>query len=404
MRSVRVAVIGAGPAGLIAADILSGQGCAVTVYDRMPSAGRKFLMAGRGGLNLTHDGSMEEFLAAYGPDGDWLAPSLSLFGPAQLRAWAHGLGTETFVGSSGRVFPVGMKAAPLLRALLRRLAGRDVVFHMRHDWRGWDASGALQFIAADGVVTDTPDATVLALGGASWSRLGSNGAWADILAAEGVQIAPFRPANCGFVVHWSTPFSAYVGEPLKNIALGCMGARVRGEAVIAGYGLEGGAIYALCRSLRAEWEACGVARLHIDLRPDLTVADIAARLASVRKGVSQAARLRKSLRLAPVAINLMREALVQQGGGVQLPVEAAALAALVKDVPLSLAGPAALERAISSAGGIVRAEVDDGFQLRRRPGVWVAGEMLNWEAPTGGYLLTACFATGVAAAQAIQNR
>lgn len=404
LQACHVAIVGAGPAGLIAADILSRQGCTVTVYDRMPSAGRKFLMAGRGGLNLTHDGSAAEFLAAYGPDADWLAPVLGRFGPEALREWARGLGVETFIGSSGRVFPVGMKAAPLLRALLRRLSGQEVVFRMHHDWRGWDTSGALLFATTNGLVTDRADATVLALGGASWPRLGSNGAWTDILAREGVQIAPFLPANCGFVVNWSVPFSAYAGEPLKNIALCCQGGRSRGEAVIAAYGLEGGAVYALSRPLREDILQKGAALLHIDLRPDQSVADIAARLASVRPGQSQAARLRKCLHLSPVMINLMREALVQQGGGVQLPGEPAALAALVKNVPLRLLAAAPLEKAISSAGGILRREVDATFQLNRLAGVWVAGEMLDWEAPTGGYLLTACFATGVAVAQAILQR
>jgi len=391
-----VAVIGGGPAGLIAAERLSRDGIAVTVYDRMPTPGRKLLMAGRGGLNLTHSEPLEAFLGRYGAARPFLAPAIEAFPPAALRDWAEGLGQPTFVGSSGRVFPEAMKAAPLLRAWLARLRGQGVEFRQRTDWLGWDGSGRLLFRDAGGAEEAVdPAATVLALGGASWPRLGSTGAWVDILSRKGIAVAPLRPANCGFEVGWSEVFKQrFQGRPLKNLALTFDGRTVRGEAMVTAYGIEGGAIYALSSALRERIAAQGHAVLHIDLCPDRAADDIRQRLAKPRGKRSQSDFLRRALGLPPIAINLMREAV-----GPSLPREPAALAALVRAVPIELTAPAPLARAISSAGGIALAELDDTFMLKRLPGVFAAGEMLDWEAPTGGYLLQGSFATGVAAAR-----
>ena len=395
-----VAVIGAGPAGLMAADILSARGIAVTVYDRMPSPGRKFLMAGRGGLNLTHSEDFEAFLSRYGAAAPRMAPILSAFPPNALIDWAHGLGQETFVGSSGRVFPKAMKASPLLRALLARLASQGAQLRPRHDWRGWNEKGELLFRGGSDEIAVQADATVLSLGGASWPRLGSNGAWRDILKHRGVEVTPLRPANCGFVVEWSAVFrSAFAGQPLKSIALSFAGRTVRGEAMVSAYGIEGGGVYALSAALNEEIVAKGSAVLEIDLRPEMSLADIAAKLLAAKRGQSIANILRKALHLPPVAINLLREA-----HGVHLPAAPEALARAVKSLPLKLVAPAPIERAISTAGGIALGELDDNLMLCKMHGVFAAGEMLDWDAPTGGYLLTACFATGVAAANgAIQS-
>ena len=396
-----VAIIGGGPTGLIAADRLAAAGCAVTVYDRMPSVGRKMLMAGRGGLNLTHSEALEPFLARYGEAAAQLRPFIEAFPPAALVAFAQGLGEPTFIGSSGRVFPKSLKASPLLRALLRRLDSRGVAFRMRLDWQGFGPGGALRF--ADGHGTETlvaADATLLALGGASWPRLGATGAWTASLAAAGIAIRPLAPANAGFAVAWSELFrQRFAGAPLKGIAIDFGGRRVRGEAMVTRYGIEGGAIYALSAPLREAIALGGPATVTIDLRPDIDATAIAARLARQDASLSTANRLRKALRLAPVAINLLREA---EGG--PLPREAEALARRIKAVPLRLDASAGMERAISSAGGIRWEEVDEGLMLRRLPGVFAAGEMLDWEAPTGGYLLQACFSTGIGAAEAMLRR
>jgi uncharacterized flavoprotein (TIGR03862 family) len=388
------AVIGAGPAGLMAAEVLSAAGTQVTVYDRMALPGRKFLMAGRGGLNLTHNELFAAFVARYGEAADWIEPMLAAFGPAELRAWADGLQAETFVGTSGRVFPKAMKAAPLLRAWLKRLKAQQVAFCPRHDWRGWNDAGDLVFSADGEMQTVSAGVTLIALGGASWPRLGSTGAWAEILRAKGIAVASFKPANCGFLTPWSERMRAFAGEPLKGIALSFAGRTVRGEATVTAAGLEGGGIYALSRDLREAISAKGSAVLSIDLKPAMTAAEIAAKLKAARPGQSLANTLRKTLHLAPVAINLMREGL-----GVHLPKEPEALAAAVKSVPVRLTSPAPIARAISSAGGIRLAELDETLQLKKLPGVFAAGEMLDWEAPTGGYLMTACLSTGVAAAK-----
>ncbi len=395
----RAAVVGAGPAGLIAAERLAAAGVSVTVYDRMPSAGRKLLLAGRGGLNLTHSEPLERFLGRYQPPHEALRAAIEAFPPQRLREWCEALGQPTFVGTSGRVFPKAMKASPLLRAWLRRLAGAGVNFAMRHRFTGWQ-DGALALVGPDGtMVTDRPDVTILALGGASWPRLGSDGGWTAALAEAGIAISPLLPANCGFRVHWSEPFrSRRAGSPLKRIAVTFAGQTVRGEAVITADGLEGGAIYALSAPLREAIARDGSAVLSVDLRPDLAQADLAGRLARGRAKESLSTSLRKNARLSPTDIDFLREAAI--GEGRQLTgLPAAELAAFIKAVPLRLTGVADISRAISTAGGVAFDEIDDHFMLRKKPGVFVAGEMLDWEAPTGGYLLQASFATGVAAAE-----
>jgi uncharacterized flavoprotein (TIGR03862 family) len=391
----RVAIIGAGPAGLMAAERLAEAGLGVDVYDRMPSVARKFLMAGRGGLNLTHSEPLERFLTRYGAASGFLKPIIDAFPPAALKAWAEALGEPLFVGSSGRVFPKAMKASPLLRAWLKRLNALGVRFHMGHTWTGWEAKGALTFAAASGTETVRADAVVLALGGASWPRLGSDGAWSAILAARGVSITPFRAANAGFDVAWSEVFQRFAGEPLKGIAIRFGDQTQRGEAMVTRYGLEGGAVYALSSQLREAIGRDGHARLEIDLRPEMNHDQIVQKLSRPAVGQSQTNVLRRALGLSPVSVNLMRE-------GGPLPRDAEALAALVKAVPVTLTGMQGLERAISSAGGISLDALDSQLQLKALPQVFAAGEMLDWEAPTGGYLLQACFATGVVAAAGVR--
>jgi len=392
----RVAIIGAGPAGLIAAETLAKAGVSVTVYDGMPAVGRKFLMAGRGGLNLTHSEPLDAFVPRYGAATPSLRNIIEAFPPTALTAWANDLGQETFVGTSGRIFPRALKTSPLLRAWLAELAALGVRIETRRRWRGWTDDGALAFTDEHGAVhVTTPDATLLALGGGSWAKLGSDGAWTSLLAARGVGIAPLRPANCGFVVAWSDVFrDRFAGAPLKGAALSHGRAVTRGEAMIAAYGIEGGGVYALAASLRDAIARDGAATLTLDVRPDLDVAAVAAKLAAVRAGETLSNRLRRTLSLSPVAIGLVREA-----HGAALPTDAHALAACIKRAPLTLTATAPMDRAISTAGGVSFDAVDNDLQLRAIPSVFVAGEMLDWEAPTGGYLLQACFATGVAAAR-----
>ena len=394
-----VAVIGGGPAGLMAAEALSAAGLSVAVFERMPTLGRKFLMAGRGGLNLTHSEDFERFVGRYGAAAPVLRPMLEAFTPADLTAWAEGLGQATFVGTSGRVFPRALKASPLLRAWIARLEGQGVTLNLRSTWTGWNAAGDLTFETPDGPRVVRPRATILALGGASWAKLGSDGAWAPLLAARGAGLAPFRPANVGFTVAWTELFrERLAGAPLKNIGLSFEGQASRGDALAAGYGLEGGAVYALSAALRDAIAARGSARLEIDLRPDVPLGQLTARLSKPRGGQSLSSWLRKAAHLSPVEIGLLREA-----HGVALPVAPDALAAAIKAAPIVLTGAQGLERAISSAGGL-SFEALDGLELKDAPGVFVTGEMLDWEAPTGGYLLQACFATGVAAARAVVER
>jgi len=393
----KIAVIGAGPAGLMAAEVLAQGGAGVIVHDAMPSAGRKFLMAGRGGLNLTHSEELPAFLARYREALPLLAPVITAFPPDALRAWSEALGQPTFVGSSGRVFPQAFKASPLLRAWLRRLDSMGVEFKLRHRWTGWDEDGRLLFQTADGQRAVDASATVLALGGASWPRLGSDGAWVETLAAKGVAISPLRSANCGFTVAWSDIFrDRFEGEPLKGIELSFGSHRVRGEAIITRGGIEGGAVYALSADLREAITDSGHAIPNIALRPELKMDELVARLSAPKGKQTFSNFLRKAAHLSPVAIGLLQEAAIASGASLS-SLSTASLAGLINAVPIRLTGVAPIARAISTAGGISFDELDADFMIRRLPGVFASGEMLDWEAPTGGYLLQASFATGAAA-------
>jgi uncharacterized flavoprotein (TIGR03862 family) len=394
-----VAIIGAGPAGLMAADVLSAAGCAVAVYDRMPSVARKLLIAGRGGLNLTHSEPLDRFRARYGEAAARLTPIIDAFPPQALIAWVEGLGQPTFVGTSGRVFPKSLKASPLLRAWLKRLDAQGVVVKTRHDWQGWTPNGGL-IVAHGGETTHVAaDTTILAPGGASWPRLGSNGAWVEILKRHNIPVTPLRPANVGFTAAWSENFRArFEGEPLKGVALTFKGRTVRGEAMVTRTGLEGGAVYALAATLRDAIAGQGVATVEIDLRPDMSSTTLAEKLARPRGSDSLSNFLRKAIALAPVGINLLRE------GHAAIAVDPSGLARQIKSIPLTLTGTQGLDRAISTAGGIALDALDDDLMLKTMPNVYAVGEMLDWEAPTGGYLLQATFATAVAAARAILRK
>jgi uncharacterized flavoprotein (TIGR03862 family) len=394
-----IAVIGAGPAGLMAAETLAQGGAQVTIHDAMPSAGRKFLMAGRGGLNLTHSERLETFLDRYREARPNLEAAIHAFPPDRLQAWCEELGQATFVGSSGRIFPKVLKASPLLRAWLRRLDAMGVQFSLRHRWTGWDENGHLLFQTPDGQTAVDARATVLALGGASWPRLGSDGGWAETLRAKGVKVSPLKPSNCGFTVAWSDIFrDRFEGKPLKSIALSFRAHGVRGEAMITRGGIEGGAVYALTAELRETILRSGQATLRIALRPDVKTDDLIARLSAPRGKQTFSNWLRKAAQLSPVGVGLLQEAAKASGRSLSsLP--ANELAELINAAPVQLAGSAPIARAISTAGGISFDELDSDFMIRRLPGVFAAGEMLDWEAPTGGYLLQACFATGLAAGQ-----
>jgi uncharacterized flavoprotein (TIGR03862 family) len=397
MKARRVAVVGGGPAGLMAAQRLAEQGYAVTVYDRMPSLGRKLLMAGRGGLNLTHSEPLDRFVSRYSSGQAMLASIIRAFPPEALRTWADVLGGKTFIGSSGRVFPAAMKASPLLRAWIARLDQLGVGFVLHARWLGWTSDGALSFSTPSGPMTDQPDATVLALGGASWPRLGSDGTWTQALVNRAVKLTPFAPSNCGILIDWSAPFaSRFAGTALQTIGLSSDGKSSRGEAMVTSNGLEGGGIYALSSPIRAALAGSGRAGLLLDLKPDMSVEALTARLKAAPSAESMANRLRKRARLLPVAAGLLRES-----GSV--PTEAAALANRIKALPLTITGMSGLDRAISSAGGIQWQAMDDKLMMTALPGTFVAGEMLDWDAPTGGYLLQACMATGVAAAQGVDR-
>ena len=395
-----VAILGGGPAGLMAAELLAKKGVKVTVYDQMPTVGRKFMMAGRGGLNLTHSEPLAAFLARYRAAAPWLEPVLQAFPPAALRDWADSLGAETFVGSSGRVFPKQLKASPLLRAWLQRLDKLGVNFALRHRWNGWGADGALLLTDAVGQeVRVHADATLLALGGASWPRLGSDGGWVEKLRGQGVKVATLRPANCGFVAPWSAVFrDRFAGQPVKPLKASFAGQSLQGEAMITATGLEGGIIYALSAPLRDAIEQKGEAIIELDLRPGLSRDELVSRLQAPRGGQSVSNYLRKVTGVSPVALGLMRESL----GGAVLPVTEEGIADLMKHTKIKLTATTSLARAISSAGGIVRDEVNPDFMLNKKAGVFVCGEMLDWEAPTGGYLLQGCFSTAVAAAKGIE--
>jgi uncharacterized flavoprotein (TIGR03862 family) len=365
----------------------------------MPSAGRKFLMAGRGGLNLTHSERLETFLDRYREARPNLEAAIHAFPPDRLQAWCEELGQATFVGSSGRIFPKVLKASPLLRAWLRRLDAMGVQFSLRHRWTGWDENGHLLFQTPDGQTAVDARATVLALGGASWPRLGSDGGWAETLRAKGVKVSPLKPSNCGFTVAWSDIFrDRFEGKPLKSIALSFRAHGVRGEAMITRGGIEGGAVYALTAELRETILRSGQATLRIALRPDVKTDDLIARLSAPRGKQTFSNWLRKAAQLSPVGVGLLQEAAKASGRSLSsLP--ANELAELINAAPVQLAGIAPIARAISTAGGISFDELDSDFMIRRLPGVFAAGEMLDWEAPTGGYLLQACFATGLAAGQ-----
>jgi hypothetical protein len=378
----------------MAAEVLAQRGVQVDVYDAMPSVGRKFLMAGKGGMNITHAEPQDDLLARYGSRRAQIEPLVRAFPPQELRAWMQGLGIESFVGSSGRVFPTDMKAAPLLRAWLHRLREQGVRFHARHRWCGWDEDGALCFTTPQGEITIKADGVVLALGGGSWPQLGSDGAWLPWLEQRGVAVAPLRPSNCGFDIEWSPHFrNRYVGEPLKSVAASCAGgAMLRGECVVTEHGIEGGLIYALSASLRDEIARAGHAVLLFDLLPDWSLQRVQDEVSHPRGSRSLSSHLQSRLGLKGVKANLLREAL-----GADEMNDPVRLAATIKALPLRLIAARPLAEAISSAGGVPFEELDERLMLISIPGVFCAGEMLDWEAPTGGYLLTACFASGRAA-------
>jgi uncharacterized flavoprotein (TIGR03862 family) len=397
----RAIVIGGGPAGLMAADTLSAGGVQVDLYDAMPSVGRKFLLAGKGGMNITHSEDFEAFVGRYGARSGEVRRWLQDFTPQQVREWIHGLGIDTFVGSSGRVFPADMKAAPLLRAWLHRLREAGVRFHMRHRWLGW-RDGALVFATSEGERLERAGATVLALGGASWARLGSDGAWAPLLAERGVEVAPLVPMNCGFDVGWSEHFrSRHAGAPLTTVALGvddADGRRIyrKGQFVVTATGIEGSLVYAMSGIIRDRIARDGQATVWIDLLPDHDATRVAEEVARPRGPRSMSSHLQSRLGIKGVKSGLLHECL-----GKDEYADPALLARAIKFLPLRLERPRPIDEAISSGGGVVfEALAGPGGMLRALPGVFVAGEMVDWEAPTGGYLLTACFGSGRAAGQA----
>lgn len=394
------AVIGGGPAGLMAAETLIAGGVQVDIYDAMPSVGRKFLLAGKGGLNITHAEPAEKFLARYGSRQVQLAPLLQSFDAQHLRDWVHGLGIETFTGTSQRVFPKEMKAAPLLRAWLHRLRTAGARIHVRHRWTGWNnvdelRDGTLHFATPQGERIAHPDCTVLALGGGSWARLGSDGAWLPLLAARGVPVVPLRPSNCGFEIAWSTHFrERFAGQPVKAVAATFTDAagvthKRSGELMISAYGIEGSLVYALSAPLRDSIAAQGDVTLQLDLAPDKDLTRVTAEVAHPRGSRSLSSHLQGRLGIKGVKAGLLREAL--SAAEMRDPQH---LAATIKALPLRLTATRPLDEAISSAGGVPFESLDERLMLRELPGVFCAGEMLDWEAPTGGYLLTACFASG----------
>jgi len=407
-----VAVIGGGPAGLMAAETIADAGCPVALFDAMPSVARKFLLAGKGGMNITHAEPFADFVSRYGSRADALRPLLEAFPPAALREWLAGLGIDTFVGSSGRVFPTDMKAAPLLRAWLHRLRQQGVAFHARHRWQGWNADGSLSFSTPTGTTAIRPAATVLALGGGSWARLGSDGSWLSLLAARSIDVAPLRPANCGFDVGgfesghdagerrtgWSPHFrERFAGQPVKTVQIDVATAdgsrlRRRGEFVVTETGVEGSLIYALSAALRDDIERSGGTVAQLDLMPDWPRERVLTELSRPRGARSLSGHLQSRLGLKGVKTGLLRELLPAETFN-----DTARLAAAIKSLPLPLTAPRPLDEAISSAGGVRFETLDERLMLEKLPGVFCAGEMLDWEAPTGGYLLTACFASGRAA-------
>ena len=383
-------IIGAGPAGLMAAERLAKAGHQVTIYEAMPSAGRKFLMAGKSGLNITHSEDLETFLSRYGRSRARLEPHLRTFGPEHIRQWCAGLGVETFVGSSGRVFPTAMKASPLLRAWLRRLDGLGCKIHYRHYWTGWDDAGNALFTTPNGTVQATADITILALGGGSWKRLGSDGKWMNILQATGIKCNPFKPANCGFVVNWTQHLiDKCAGQPVKAVTLSAGSQTIRGEFVISKTGIEGSAVYAISAPLRDQWLQTGSATVPLDLSPDRDLADVTARLAKPRGKNSLGNHLRKTL-----GLDATKTALVFEFTPRETLNDPTKLAETIKALNIPITRPRPLDEAISTAGGVAWEELDENFQLIKRPGTYCLGEMVDWEAPTGGYLLSGCLASG----------
>ncbi len=392
------AIIGGGPAALMAAEVLVNDGVRVHLFEAMPSAGRKFLVAGKGGLNLTHSEPFSRFLAHYGVRRPYLEALLRDFGPEQVRLWADGLGIETFVGTSGRVFPVGMKTAPILRAWLDRLRTSGVTFHFRHKWLGWNVDNSLRFDTPDGEIFLHADAVILALGGGSWPKTGSTGAWVPLLARRGVPVIPLKPSNCGFDVTWSEYFrTRFPGQPVKSVALSFTNLKGNdfhqpGEFIITETGLEGSLIYACSALLRDEIEARGRAVIRLDLTPGWTHERLLERLSRPHGSKSMASHLEKSVGIKGVKAGLLREFVPKSDFA-----NPERLARAIKDLPIPLIAPRPLEEAISSAGGVAFEALDEHLMIRSLPGIFCAGEMLDWEAPTGGYLLTACFASGRAA-------
>jgi len=397
-----IAVVGGGPAGLMAAETLLRGGARVSLYDAMPSVGRKFLMAGKGGLNLTHTEPLPAFLSRYGMREEWVAPLLKRFGPQELRAWAHGLGVDTFEGTSGRVFPTGMKAAPLLRAWVQRLRAAGIRFHMRHRWLGWTADGALHFSSPEGEQTVHADAVIMALGGGSWKRLGSDGAWVPVFAEMGIPAAPLKPSNCGFDIGWSDHFrSRFAGQHVKTATLRFTDAdgtehTRRGELMVSETGIEGGLIYAFSAALRDLIDQTGSATIRLDLLPDRDLAYVETEIARPRGSRSLSSHLQSRLNLRGVKASLLRETIPPEDFA-----NPARLANAIKSLPLHLIAPRPLDEAISSAGGVLFEALDERLMVTSKPGVFCAGEMLDWEAPTGGYLLTGCFATGYHVGQGV---
>ncbi len=398
--SHKIVIIGAGPAGLMAAQILASAGHSVVIYDRMPSFGRKFLLAGRGGLNLTHSETFEDFVTRYREAAPHLQAILADFSATNLQNWCHDLGQPTFIGSSGRVFPVCFKTSPLLRAWIGRLASLGVEFRTRHTWLGWSAEDQLVFLSPSGdAISVQADATLLALGGASWPRLGSDGSWTDILRQQGIPVSSLRAANCGFQVAWSPHFqNRFQGEPLKRIQLRFGTETVLGEAFVTANGIEGGAVYALSGPLRDAIDQSGPQILTVDLRPDMPMPVLLQKLEKRKPRSSLSTHLHKAAGLDPVKIGLLRE-----GSADKLIEDPASLAKAIKSVPITIESAFSLDRAISCAGGVKFSSLNNNLMLVARPGVFVAGEMLDWEAPTGGYLLQACFATAFRAANGISR-
>jgi len=399
-----VAIIGGGPAGLMAAEVLLNSGVKVDLYDAMPSVGRKFLLAGKGGMNITHSEPLDQFLSRYGKCRAHIEPLLNTFGPDELRDWIHGLGIETFVGTSGRVFPVDMKAAPLLRAWLHRLRAGGVRFHMRHRWLGWDGQGHLRFETPQGEKVKEADALLLALGGGSWARLGSDGAWVSLLAERGIPIAPLKPANCGFECDWSEHLrSGFAGQPLKSVAVNFTDVdgivhRRQGEFVLTKTGVEGGLIYALSAHLRDAVDTKGSALIHIDHAPARDLQRVIDEVSHPRGSRSMASHLQSRLSIRGVKAALLRELASKEDYA-----DPVRLAHAIKALPLRLNATRPLDEAISSAGGVLFEALDEHLMARTNPGLFCAGEMLDWEAPTGGYLLTACFSSGRAAGNGVLN-